>query len=79
MPNSLEECRLAMLAFGLMAIPVALIIEWASPRRLSPKGRSRSTRHNSAGQPPARTAGYQVRVTPGIKSIHKKLAGNPPL
>jgi hypothetical protein len=57
-----------MLAIGLAAIPLALLIEW-----LCPLSSSRSRTHTSdkhvVVSPPKRNS-FVVKVTPRIKGIH---------
>jgi hypothetical protein len=57
-----------MLAIGLAAIPLALLIEW-----LRPLSSSRSRTHTPDRQvvvPTTKPNPYAVKVTPRIKGIH---------
>jgi hypothetical protein len=67
-PASLEACRLLMLAIGLVAIPVALLIEWLRPQ---PWSRSRTqTPDQKVVVTPTKSNSLVVKVTPRIKGIH---------
>jgi len=69
MPTSLETCRLLMLAIGLVAIPLALLIEWLRPWSTS-RSRGQTPIQPVDVMPKADRKRFVVKVTPRIKGIH---------